>query len=457
MPRGIFRLKQVYEDQLSNNWSGFSDVKLTESPFYGQYDNGWFVSGLSSDAVDNDGKKNLRQRIDYSNDTIIVQSDIPTATSVSDQMGSAGFGSPTHHYSVGGTNYFLGGDQNFFKFSYANDSTFIFLGGNNSNPGAWGAGAVSNTNYGYTAGGGSSSTNNRSIISRLDFSNDFANMDDRANLTLARRGLSAVGNQSYAWFGGGKGISAPTPSRYTSTTAYSTVDRFDYSNDTTNASPKGPLTGARGYLSATGNSDYGYFGGGSAPDVDNSVSSIDRVDYSNDTVTASPKGPLTSSIWGTAATGNQVFGYWSGGAGNQPVPFGYLPGTTPSDVWCVPAKSTVQRLEFANDTATSLDKANLPTAVLMHHSSSAKVNANTTTTLLSSSTPKPIGHDTGYFGGGEPGPSTKSTVDRIDYSNDTVTTPNKGPLSDARGRLAATGNSNFGYFGGGFPGTKSTV
>ena len=52
----------------------------------------------------------------------------------------------------------------------------------------------------------------------------------------------------------------------------------------------------------------------------------------------------------------------------------------------------------------------------------------------------------------------QSTVRRIDYSNDTVTTPEKGPLSLARGRLAATGNSSFGYFGGGFPGpTRSTV
>jgi hypothetical protein len=45
-----------------------------------------------------------------------------------------------------------------------------------------------------------------------------------------------------------------------------------------------------------------------------------------------------------------------------------------------------------------------------------------------------------------------STVDRIDYSNDTATASPKGPLSVARNRLAATGNSSFGYFGGGFPG-----
>ena len=46
-------------------------------------------------------------------------------------------------------------------------------------------------------------------------------------------------------------------------------------------------------------------------------------------------------------------------------------------------------------------------------------------------------------------PGPESRVDRIDYSNDTATASPKGPLSVARGELGATGNQNFGYFGGG--------
>ena len=450
MSRGIFSLKQVYGEQLSNDWSEYSNVKLTESPFYGQYDNGWFVGGMGSTIPSTSGSKNHRQRIDYSNDTTIVQTLLPVTTSVMNGMGAAGFGSPSHHYSVGGTNYYMGGEESSFKFSYAN-SSFIYLGGNNSSPGAWCTGTVSNDNYGYTAGGANGATNNRSIISRMDFSNDFVNMDDRAELTLARRGLSGVGNQSYAWFGGGNGTSPGTPgsSRYSSDTSFSTVDRLDYSSDTTNASPKGPLSGSRGYVSATGNANYGYFGGGCAPNVDNSLSSIDRVDYSNDTVTASPKGPLTASIWGTAATGNQVFGYWSGGVGNQPVPFGFVPGGN-YNVWRLPAKTTVQRLDFSSDTATTLDRANLSTAVLLHGSSSAKDNAKVGTVLLSASTPKPIGHDTGYFAGGYP--SYLSSVERIDYSNDTATASQKGPLVNAvADNAAGLSSKDYGYFAGGRP------
>ena len=53
----------------------------------------------------------------------------------------------------------------------------------------------------------------------------------------------------------------------------------------------------------------------------------------------------------------------------------------------------------------------------------------------------PIYLSYGYFGGGVNFPSFYSTVDRIDYSNDTATASVRGPLSLARGYLAATQNS----------------
>ena len=69
----------------------------------------------------------------------------------------------------------------------------------------------------------------------------------------------------------------------------STVDRIDYSNDTADASPKGPLSATRYALAATGNQNFGYFAGGNP----GPVSTIDRLDYANDDVTASPKGELS--------------------------------------------------------------------------------------------------------------------------------------------------------------------
>lgn len=44
--------------------------------------------------------------------------------------------------------------------------------------------------------------------------------------------------------------------------------------------------------------EYGYFGGGGFP-ADSST--IDRIDYSNDTATASVRGPLSESVFGNTA------------------------------------------------------------------------------------------------------------------------------------------------------------
>jgi len=57
------------------------------------------------------------------------------------------------------------------------------------------------------------------------------------------------------------------------------------------------------------------------------------------------------------------------------------------------------------------------------------------------------GFDTGYFGGGNPGPL--STMDRTTYSTDTTTVVPGAALSVARYGLAATGSQSAGYFGGG--------
>ena len=46
--------------------------------------------------------------------------------------------------------------------------------------------------------------------------------------------------------------------------------------------------------------------------------------------------------------------------------------------------------------------------------------------------------------------TAESRLSRIDYSNDTAVSLEKGSLNAAKQRLAATGNANFGYFAGGY-------
>ena len=87
---------------------------------------------------------------------------------------------------------------------------------------------------------------------------------------------------------------------------------------------------------ATGNASFGYFGAGSNG---SNVSTVERLDYSNDTST-SIRGPLTTARFiGEGATGTLNFGYIAGGGP------GYL--------------STVERIDYDNDTATAVVKGPL--------------------------------------------------------------------------------------------------
>ena len=123
---------------------------------------------------------------------------------------------------------------------------------------------------------------------------------------MVRRELAATSSTSFGYFGGGGNPSISVN--------ISTVDRIDYSNDTADTVAKGPLNVGRRLFAATGNASFGYFGGGLNPTTSPSrLSSVDRVEYANDTATASPKGPLSAGRYSLASTGNQNFGYFAGG------------------------------------------------------------------------------------------------------------------------------------------------
>ena len=63
----------------------------------------------------------------------------------------------------------------------------------------------------------------------------------------------------------------------------------------------------------------------------------------------------------------------------------------------------------------------------------------------------------GYWGGGYPAPGNGSTVTRIDYSNDSANTVDKGTLTVNAIQLGAFGDTSYGYWAGGHPGPYTTV
>jgi len=277
--------------------------------------------------------------------------------------------------------------------------------------------ATGNSNYGWFGGGLTITPIMVSSVDRIDFSNDSSAVSVRGPLSFARQLMAAAGNSNYGFFGGGANFPA--------TVSYSTVNRIDFSNDSSTASLRGPLSGIRYTPGATGNSNYSWFGGGN--DVAAATrSTVDRIDFSNDSVTASPRGSLSLARNSLAATGNSNYGWFGGGNATFPAGAGSQ-------------RSTVNRIDFSNDSPTASIRGPLS---LARYALSATGNSNY-----------------GWFGGGAslPAGTQYDVVDRIDFSNDSSTASPRGTLSSPRNSMAATGNSNYGWFGGGGQPLVSTV
>ena len=100
---------------------------------------------------------------------------------------------------------------------------------------------------------------------------------------------------NYGWFGGGLTSIPLNP-----ITPSGTVDRIDFSNDSVTASSRTNLNISA--TAATGNSNYGWFGGGTPSPV--IPSTVDRINFSNDSVTASVRGLLSAARYALAAASN---------------------------------------------------------------------------------------------------------------------------------------------------------
>jgi len=161
----------------------------------------------------------------------------------------------------------------------------------------------------------------------------------------------------------------------------------------------------------------GWFAGGVSPSV-GYVSNLQRITFADDTATASIRGQLNVMRYQLAAVSTSEYGWWGAGFNNG----------SPLD-----SVSRVDRTTFATDTAINTQRGTLPTVLTRH----AGVSDNTTY---------------GWFGGGSTGNNGPriSNVYRITYATDTATASVRGPLSQDKRDLVATGNTTDGWFGGGY-------
>jgi len=421
---------------------------------------GWFGGGYIAPTV-----YSTVNRIDFSNDFAISSPRGPLSLA---RQKSAATGNSNYGWFGGGLIPGPATVATVDRIDFSNDSVTASVRGPLVSAKATMA-ATGNTNFGWF--GGAESPSFVATVDRIDFSNDTSTASPRGGaLSQARGNLAATSGVlnirrqkagNYGWFGGGFAPSAGGG-------AYTTVDRIDFSNDSTTVvrgSVVGPSVG-KFNMSATGNSDYGWFGGGytNLPSV--RVSSVDRIDFSNDGVTASVRGPLLTAIEISAATGNSNYGWFGGGTS---------PATT---------VSRVDRINFSNDLATVSSRGPLFTARLRLAATGNSnygwfaggyINPNTAGNRFSAVDRIDFSNDSvqasprgvltlqryalaatgnsnyGWFAGGVSPSTSVSTVDRIDFSSDSTTASPRGPLNSPAGRynLAATGNSNYGWFGGG--------
>ena len=420
--RGIFGLEEFYDLQVSGETSNIFDVFK-------------FVS-LGTDfayAMGGDpgpGAASTVDRIDFADDTSAAAPKGPLAFTT---YGGAATGNTSYAYLTGGAQ--IGYISSTSRLDYSNDTATGVAVGNWIREHRYLA-ATGNLNYGYFGGGGTPG-GSYSSVGRLDYATDSATMSTKGALTQNRSELAAMGNMNYGYFMGGLGL--PGPSNFSS------VDRIDFANDTATASPRGNLSADRRRHRGTSNSDFGYASGGTLNPR------RDKIDFSNDTAAAVNKSP--SNNWFAGAAGNPSSGYGFGG------------------VYGATTQSRVYRFDYANDTDSASIRGPLTVARSRVSGASSRINGFPTLNRsalgnrfidnAAQVAASDIGPAFGYFHGGNPG-YTKTRIDRLDYSNDTNVCVAKGPLSSGRSNHASASNKTHGYWAGGYvwpagPHEKSSV
>jgi hypothetical protein len=388
-----------------------TDTAVTNTTWSSAQTHGWFGGGHFF-SVNNLPLSSV-ERVDFSNDTQTAS----TKGVLSAARGYLAATSNSNYGWYGGGNNGPSGNalSSVDRIDFSNDTPSASPRGPLGTTKAKAA-ATGNSNYGWFGGGyftGSSSNTNTTVV-RIDYSNDSGTSLARGPLVFASSTRAATGNSNYGWFGGA--------------TSDGSVSRIDFSNDAATASPRGPLSAAKYNSAATGNSNYGWWGGGrtSVPAI---TSTVNRIDFTNDTGTAVARGPLSSARYNLAATGNSNYGWFGGGAN---------PGTT--------GQQTIDRIDFVNDSTSASPRGITPAPTARYGLAATSGQARSSSVRLQKA------GNYGWFGGGY-----SATIDRIDFSNDSVSAAPRGPLSLSRSALAATGNSNYGWFGGGGYPQTSTV
>ncbi len=446
--RGVFSLEDILDRQNNGNWITPKEVWDLNAPVY-------FAAGATTSLGWT--AQSTVNRIDYATDTATASPKGPIVAAVY-------HAAPATNQSYGFVIAGGPGKSGVQRYSYENDTSVQISGPSGSSSLVVG---VSNNEYGFFSTGNSSAN-----LNKYDFSsNTYSSLGTK--LTANHYSGNTLGTKDYGYWAGGNPVPAAADG--------STVERFDYSDESANAVVKGPLARPSVRGSAAGNDNYGYVFGGyghsSQPNHVTGTSQTQRIDYSNDTATAVDKALLTGNMTWGGSTGGKTSAYVSRGGLTSVERFDFYNdtvATTPKGDLNSPSRmcTSLGRTKFASYSSTRFtdDKLetnssnsyawnaggrNYPTVLADSRVERLDFSSDTTTASYRSNLPNykkegtrtSSGHS-GYYVGGTAGPAgggDSTEVFRIEYSNDTSPSDVANMLHQCRGDLSS-GTENYGYY-----------
>lgn len=214
---------------------------------------------------------------------------------------------------------------------------------------------------------------------------------------------------NYGWYGGGGGRD-------------SRVDRIDWSNDLATASPRSSINADATNGGGLSSLSYGWFGGGydAAFDPNGGRSAVSRIDYANDLSGSSTRASTPNSANSrSGGFSNTTYGYWGTGmSGNGGG-----------------ASSAINRVNFASDLSAPANRTNTYSPYINHTGGASDFSTY------------------GWFAGGQYGGAGGvsgppiSTIYRLTYASDTNALSTRGTLT-ADGDGQACGNQTYFWVGG---------
>ena len=272
-------------------------------------------------------------------------------------------------------------------------------------PANYNSAGTSGTTHGYVCG---KFPGYDSKCSKLTYATEVIEQQ-MMNLSANRGQAVGTNSSTHGYVCGGQAPGSPS---------VSIVDRITNAADSCERLPACNLAQGGVYqLAACGTQEYGYIGGGVGASKRSEVS---KIEYSTDTNLLAPGASLTFPRSHFASTSNSTHGYWYAGKGYTPALGGFTTSST-------------DKTTFATDTTAAIP------AKMSYLTDFQNANGNTTHALVGGG----YWHPSANPGGGS-AQAYNTRMDKVTYSNDTISNSPSSYTTVNRRSAGTTGARNNG-------------